>query len=84
MSKKDENHQKSKNIREKQNFFHILGIFLSTPDPDPHSKPDPDPDPGRSLNTDPDPDPVPDPDPDPPGSGSGSLPKNTQDFSKNI
>ena len=59
--KKEENHQKSKKIREKYNFVHILGIFLSTldPDPDPHSNsdPDPDPDPGRSLNTDPDPDP---------------------------
>ena len=59
MMKKDETHQKSTKIREKYNFVHILGIFLSTldPDPDPHSNPDPDPDPGRSLNTDPDPDP---------------------------
>ena len=55
MMKKEENHQKSLKIREKYNFVHILGIFLSTldPDPDPHSNPDPDP--GRSLNTDPDP-----------------------------
>ncbi len=55
--KKRESHQKSKKIREKYNFVHILSIFLSTldPDPDPHSNPDPDPGPGRSLNTDPDP-----------------------------
>ena len=49
MMKKEENHQKYKKIREKYNFVHILGIFLSTLNPDP--------DPGRSLNTDPDPDP---------------------------
>ena len=55
MMKKEENHLKSLIIREKYNFVHILGIFLSILDPDPdlHSNPDP----GRSLKTDPDPDP---------------------------